>query len=52
MQQHEAVEAETARRGFDTQRKTGGGGKPALMVSQQVERTAELQDSEVRADLD
>jgi hypothetical protein len=31
-------------RGFDPQRKTGGGGRPALMASQQVERTAELQD--------
>jgi hypothetical protein len=40
------------RRGFDAQRKTGGGGRPALMASQQVERTAELQDPEVRAELD
>jgi hypothetical protein len=49
---HAKVEARVARHGFDTQRKTGGGGKPALMASQQVERTAELQDPEVRAELD
>jgi hypothetical protein len=29
-----------------------GGGRPALMVSQQVERAAELQDPEVQAGLD
>jgi hypothetical protein len=40
------------RRGFDAQRKIDGGGRPALMASQQVEWTAELQDSEVRTDLD
>jgi hypothetical protein len=51
MHQHEAVEAETARRGFDTQSKTGDGGRPALMVTQQVERTTVLQDQEVRAEL-
>jgi hypothetical protein len=51
MQQQEAVEAETARRGFDAQRKTGSGGRPALMASQQVERAAELQDLEVWAEL-
>jgi hypothetical protein len=45
--QHEAVEAETALRGFDTQSKTGDGGRPALMVSQQVKRATELQDPEV-----
>jgi hypothetical protein len=32
-----AVEAGVTRRGFDAQRKTGGGGRLALMVSQQVE---------------
>jgi hypothetical protein len=42
-----AVRAEATKRGFDTQRKTGGGGRPVLMVSQQVEWTAELQDPEV-----
>jgi hypothetical protein len=51
MQQHEAVEVETAQRGFDAQRKTSGGGRSALMASQQVERAAELQDPEVRAEL-
>jgi hypothetical protein len=30
---------------------TGGGGKPVLMASQQMERAAELQDPEVRAEL-
>jgi hypothetical protein len=49
---HAEVEAGVTRRGFDAQRKTGGGGRPALMVSQQVERAAELQDSVVRTDLD
>jgi hypothetical protein len=33
------------------QHKTDGGGKPALMASQQVERAAELQDPEVRTEL-
>jgi hypothetical protein len=47
-----AREQRCSRGGFDTQRKTGGGGRPALMASQQVERAAELQDPEVRADLD
>jgi hypothetical protein len=37
-----AVRAEATWRGFDTQHKTGGGGRPALMASQQVERAAEL----------
>jgi hypothetical protein len=46
------VRAGATRRRFDAQHKTGGGGRPALMASQQVERTAELQDSEVRADFD
>jgi hypothetical protein len=46
-----AVRAEAAQRGFDAQRKTGGGGRPVLMVSQQMERVAELQNPEVRAEL-
>jgi hypothetical protein len=46
------VRAEATKRGFDAQRKTGGGGRPVLMVLQQVEWTAELQDLEVRAELD
>jgi hypothetical protein len=46
------AEVETARRRSDAQRKTGGGGRLALMVSQLVERAAELQDPEVRTDLD
>jgi hypothetical protein len=46
-----AVRAEATRRGFDAQRKTGGGGRPVLMASQQMKRTAELQDLEVRAEL-
>jgi hypothetical protein len=46
-----AVEAGVMRRGFDVQHKTGGGSKPALMVSQQMERAAKLQDPEVRAEL-
>jgi hypothetical protein len=29
---------------------TGGGGRPVLMASQQMERAAELQDPEVRAE--
>jgi hypothetical protein len=45
-----AIRAGATRRGFDVQRKTGGGGRPALMVSQQVERAAELQDPEVRTE--
>jgi hypothetical protein len=36
------VGAGATRRGFDAQRKTGGGGRPALMASQQVERAAVL----------
>jgi hypothetical protein len=48
---HAEVEAGATRRGFDAQRMTGGGGRPALMVSQQEERPAELQDPEVRAEL-
>jgi hypothetical protein len=47
-----AVKAEVTRCGFDAQRKTGGGGRPVLMASQQMERTAELQDSEVRAQIE
>jgi hypothetical protein len=49
--QHKAVEVETAQRGFNAQHKTSGNGKPALMASQQLERTAELQDPEVPAEL-
>jgi hypothetical protein len=45
------VEAGATYRGFDAQRKTGGGGRPALMASQQVKKAAELQDPEVRAEL-
>jgi hypothetical protein len=41
-QRHEAVGAGVMRHGFDAQHKTGGGGRPALMVAQQVERAAEL----------
>jgi hypothetical protein len=40
------VEAGATQCGFDAQRKTGGGGRPALM-----ERAAELQNPEVRAEL-
>jgi hypothetical protein len=46
-----AVGAGVTRRGFNVQHKTGGGGKPALMASQQMERATELQDPEVRAEL-
>jgi hypothetical protein len=46
-----AVEAGTMRRGFNAQRKTGGGGRPVLMASQQMERAAKLQDPKVRAEL-
>jgi hypothetical protein len=46
-----AVKGEVTQHGFDAQRKTGGGGRPVLMASQQMERTAELQDPEVRAEL-
>jgi hypothetical protein len=46
-----AVKAEVTRCGFNVQRKTGGGGRPVVMASQQMERTAELQDPEVRAEL-
>jgi hypothetical protein len=49
---HVEVGAGVTRHGFDAQRKTGGGGRPALMAAQQVERAAELQDPEVRAELD
>jgi hypothetical protein len=37
-----AVTAEATRRGFDAQRKTGGGGRPIRMASQLVERATEL----------
>jgi hypothetical protein len=46
-----AVKAEVTRRGFDAQCKTSGGGRPVLMASQQMERMVELQDQEVRAEL-
>jgi hypothetical protein len=46
-----AVRAEATRRGFNAQHKTSGSGKPALMALQQLERTTELQDPEVRAEL-
>jgi hypothetical protein len=49
---HAEVEAGATRRGFDAQRKTDGGGRPALIASQQVERAEELQDPKVKADLD
>jgi hypothetical protein len=45
------VRARVTRRGFDAQYKTGGGGRPALMASQQMERAAELQDLEARTEL-
>jgi hypothetical protein len=48
---HAEVEAEAVQCRFDAQRKTGGGGRLALIVSQQVERAAKLQDPEVRAEL-
>jgi hypothetical protein len=48
---HAEVGAGAMRRGFDAQRMTGGGGRPVLMASQQMERAAELQDPEVRAEL-
>jgi hypothetical protein len=46
-----AVRAGATRRRFDAQRKTGGSGRPVLMASQQMEKVAELQDLEVRAEL-
>jgi hypothetical protein len=46
-----AVRAEATRRGLDAQRKTGSGGRSTLMASQQVKRVTELQDPEVRAEL-
>jgi hypothetical protein len=46
-----AVKAEVTRREFDAQRKTGGGGRPALMATQEMERASELQNPEVRAEL-
>jgi hypothetical protein len=47
------VGAGVTRRGFDAQRKTSNGGRPALMASQQVAggKATELQDPEVRAEL-
>jgi hypothetical protein len=44
---HTEVEAGATQRRFDAQRKTSGGGRPALMASQQMERAAELQNPEV-----
>jgi hypothetical protein len=44
---HAEVEVGVMQHGFDTQRKTGGSGRPVLMASQQMERAAELQDPEV-----
>jgi hypothetical protein len=41
------VEAKATQRGFDVQRMTGGGDRSNRMASQQVERTAKLQDPEV-----
>jgi hypothetical protein len=48
---HAEVRAGATQRGFDAQRKTGVGGRPAMIASQQVERTMELQNLEVRAKL-
>jgi hypothetical protein len=48
---HAEVETGATRHGFDVQRKTGGSGRSNRMESQQVERTAKLQDLEVRAKL-
>jgi hypothetical protein len=48
---HAEVGAAVTWCGFDAQRKTGSGGRPTLMASQQMERAAELQDPEVRAEL-
>jgi hypothetical protein len=39
------------RRGFDVQRMTGGSDGSNRIASQQVERTAKLQDLEVRVEL-
>jgi hypothetical protein len=47
---HAKVEAGATQRRFDAQRMTGGGGRPALIASQQVGRTTELQNPEVRAE--
>jgi hypothetical protein len=46
-----AVRAEVTQRGFDAQRETGDSGRPVLMASQQMKRAPELQDPEVRAEL-
>jgi hypothetical protein len=51
LRSNKAVRAEATRRGLDAQHMTGGGGRPVLMASQQMERAAELQDPEVRAEL-
>jgi GGDEF domain-containing protein len=46
-----AVRAVATQGGFDAQCKIGSGGRPVLMTSQQMERTTELQNPEVRAEL-
>jgi hypothetical protein len=48
---HAEIGAGVTQRGFDVQRMTGSGGRPVLMASQQMERAAGLQNSEVRAEL-
>jgi hypothetical protein len=45
---HAEVEAGATQRGFDAQRKTGGGGRPALMASQQEERAVAAHAREQR----
>jgi hypothetical protein len=50
-QRHEVVAVRATRRGFDAQRMTGGGGKPVLMASPQMERAVEFQDPEIRQEL-
>jgi hypothetical protein len=48
---HAEVGARVTRRGFDSQRRTGYGGRPVLMASQQMKRVAELQDPKIQAEL-
>jgi hypothetical protein len=48
---HAEVGARVMQRGFDAQRRAGGGGRPVLMASQQMKRVAELQDPEIRVEL-
>jgi hypothetical protein len=45
---HAEVGARATRRGFDAQCKTGGGGRPALMASQQEERAVAAHAHEQR----